>query len=75
MVNTHPITQYGNKVFFAGFDSNVHVEIFALNGERLFKTNISKANSLDLTKTGLSKGVYMVRVSDSKYSRSVRIQR
>lgn len=75
MVSAHPIAQYGKTLFFAGFDNNVQVEIFALNGERLFKTELSNQNSLDLTKTGLSKGVYMVRVSDSKYSRSVRIQR
>ena len=74
-VNAHSIAQYGNTVFFNGFKNDVKVQIYSLDGTEVLATKISGQKSLDLTSTNLSKGVYMIRITDSEYSRSVRIQR
>lgn len=73
--NAYSLAQVGKQVVFNGFKNDVRLQIYSMNGEELLSKNVSGTKTFDLSSTKLGQGSYLVRVTDSDYSRCIRIQR
>ena len=73
--NAYSLAQVGKQVVFNGFKNDVRLQIYSMNGEELLSKNVSGTKTFDVSSTKLGQGSYLVRVTDSDYSRCIRIQR
>lgn len=65
----------GNSILYSKLSSQAKLKLFDLNGNLLRKLSISGTGSVDLSSFRISKGLYIVQISDKNYTENLRISR